>query len=693
MSGKIYGKVMDRGGLMGVIVNALVSLHSVPEEKVVRSAARNRSQETLISTTRTDERGSYEFCDVIPGEYVVSTTAFRSAWTLATAEHPIVQRTSSPIHVDDDTHSVSLHLSICLSIDFLSDSGTQQPGPTHAVAGRRLVVQAAWGSSPAPKHCEFVANPDGTVVRTGKPDEAEITFYSPGPKTIELRVRDDGDSTPVPAEVGVGGGDSSSGNSGRYTGTYLSASMPTYASEPDRQMIGGNIGVRLERSSVNPTRDQALWIAIRNRTHAIGFTRYSRFINRVLQSEELESFGHPVLAAKLKEQRTHLYGVRAYEILKLATEAFLLLECVVRISDGRDHRLYDPESEAARVGEPITLEYAKEKLRHYLGPRDQLPYITRCIEAAFPEWLDGSVGRDRVITGGINEPCLIELIWSYWQEEGMLAQSMNAITRRFQNVRAPGERDALAHLELDSLREMNNVIWGFIQDEPNRLSVKRRAHEYEHQYGLTLFGKAIGRVRPADSRSKFLEAFHNLLHLSMIFFKEDNDTTVIADGYPLLNALKDTHEILAQGFHNQAGSMPWTARAEMMLQQYILSRPELREFLQSRPMVPYKEPWMPQVDTMKTLQGWTDVTITHFRDLAQYGEMVVLAVRFGDWIAINDEDAAKNWARYWKPELYGYVNAYRAATKVDLANSEVVDATVPAVLLQKRLEIQQQRMR
>ena len=92
---------------------------------------------------------------------------------------------------------------------------------------------------------------------------------------------------------------------------------------------------------------------------------------------------------------------------------------------------------------------------------------------------------------------------------------MNAISRRFQNVRGPGERDPLAHLEIDPLRPLNNLLWGYIQDEQNRLTVKRRAYEYDHHYGLTLYGKAVPPLRPADSRSKFLEAFHNLLHRTL----------------------------------------------------------------------------------------------------------------------------------------------------------------------------------
>jgi len=201
----------------------------------------------------------------------------------------------------------------------------------------------------------------------------------------------------------------------------------------------------------------------------------------------------------------------------------------------------------------------------------------------------------------------------------------------------------------------------------------------------------VPTLRPADSRSKFVEAFHNLLHMTSVFYKEDNDTTVIADGFPLLNALKEVHLLLAQGAHNQFGDLPWTARAEMLMQQWLLARPEMREFLQSRPMVPYKEAWMGQVDTMKSLQGWSDVTVTHFHDLATFGEQILLSIRYGDWIDLNDENHAKNWARYWRPEIQSYIHAYRTVTGIDLSNPDTVDYTMPAVHLQKRLALQRAR--
>jgi len=237
------------------------------------------------------------------------------------------------------------------------------------------------------------------------------------------------------------------------------------------------------------------------------------------------------------------------------------------------------------------------------------------------------------------------------------------------------------------LRPLNNFMWGMSRDL-NLLSVRRRAYEYMHQYGLALYGKATASMHPADNRSKFLEAFHNLLYLCSVFFKEDNDTTVIADGYPLLSALKEVHLVLAQGAHNQFGDLPWTARAETLVMQWILAQPETRDFLQSRAMVPYAEAWMPQVDTMKILQGWSDVTVTNFRDLAEFGERIVLSIRFGNWIAYVAEDHAKNWARFFRADIQAYLHAYRAITGVDLTNPDTVDSTLPAVHLQRRLSLQ-----
>jgi hypothetical protein len=487
------------------------------------------------------------------------------------------------------------------------------------------------------------------------------------------------------------------------------------------QPISGQIGVTLQRTEVPPTNDLALWVAIRNHGKLISFggiskgavgSGYQGFIDRVLCTgtppidprdiKLPEACGQPpnvgALTTQSQQYPNPLFGMTAYELLKTATEVFLLLYCgvVIRNKDVLGstnvlgNAIFSNDEELARLGLTNNTDFVS-LLATYLGT-NRLPYIQRIVQTAFPdEVLIDSVFCTGLLRSKVDCPCLIELIWSYWHEEGMLAQTLNAISRRFQNVRGPGGRDPLAHLEIDPLRPLNSLLWGYIQDERNRLTVKRRAYEYDHHYGLTLYGKAVPPLRPADSRSKFLEAFHNLLHRCSIFYQEDNDTTVIADGFPLLNALKEVHLLLAQGAHNQFGDLPWTARVEMLTQQWLVARPEIRDFLQSRAMVPYTEAWMPQVDTMKTLQGWSDVTVTHFRDLAVYGEQIVLSVRYGDWIDVTDENPAKNWARYWRPEIQGYIHAYRAATGVDLTSREAVDHAMPAVHLQKRLAMQRAR--
>ena len=276
----------------------------------------------------------------------------------------------------------------------------------------------------------------------------------------------------------------------------------------------------------------------------------------------------------------------------------------------------------------------------------------------------------------------------------MLVQTMNVITRRFQNMRGPQANDPLANLEIDPLRPLNNLIWGWVQDEQHRLSVVRRNYEYDHHYGLRLAGKAVDNARTADSRSKFLEAFHALLSTLAAFYKRDDDTTMVADGFPVLNALKEAHLILSQGAHNQFGDLPTTARIEMLMEQWILARPEFREFIPTRIMVAYPEPWMDRVDAMKKLQGWTDTSVLHFRNLAIFGEQIMLGVRYGNWNSIFEPVNAVNWARYWRPQVQGYLHAYRSVTGVDLSvdiTNARIDATMPSAHLVKRLAEQRQR--
>ena len=473
-------------------------------------------------------------------------------------------------------------------------------------------------------------------------------------------------------------------------------------------IIQVNLRPRIPAGSADEL-DLAFWQTIRNRTDAISFAPYQDFIDRVMcPPDEVQEYedDSPLHSSKPQRDRllrqreltiSELHGVDAYNLLRAATETFLVLNAGVfarprldPISGREGRKDVNVPGEVYRVGDPPTFEELQARLDNYLGfGRGRLPYLDRIVRSLD---LNLSSYSNCVVFDGFRSPLLLELIWSYWHEEGMLVQTINAINMRFQNRRGASERDPLANLETDPLRPLNNLLWGYLQDETGRLSVQRRAYEYAHEYGLTLYGKAVQEMRIADNRTKFIEAFHNLLYITAMFYKQADDTTVNADPFPLLNALREVHLILAEGAHNQFGDLPWTARVEMLVQQWLLARPETTEFLRGRYLVPYEESWMGAVETMKTLQGWSDTSISHFHRLARFGEQLLLSIRYTDWSDLNQiAENARTWALYWRPEIQSYIHSYRAATGVDLA-AEAASNQPAELRYQRPSELLRQRM-
>ena len=367
----------------------------------------------------------------------------------------------------------------------------------------------------------------------------------------------------------------------------------------------------------------------------------------------------------------------AYSFLKSATNYFL--EEYFRVTDGElevselnNINVEDVDNERNRTKRNQIANYKDREFGYFEDILEKLPEYKENqkrkkqaqIQCEFPDFIENI--------------SLLELLWSYWHEESGLVQTMNAISLRFQNVRgAYGSNDPLANLNIDPIRPLNNLLWGYIEDERNRLSMARRNLEYQYEYGISLVGTAVPQMNVAESRSQFIPAFHNLLKVTNEFYQQANFTTVIPDGFPILNHLREVHLLLAEGAHNSFRDLPWTARAEMLMQQWILARPEMREFLGGRIMVPYEEPWMDRVDSMKNLQGWTPVNVSHFHTLGDFGEKLLLSIRYGNWNS-NSVGAlnAANWAHYWRTEVQRYIHAYKACTGVDLA-SDVSDARLP----------------
>jgi hypothetical protein len=110
-------------------------------------------------------------------------------------------------------------------------------------------------------------------------------------------------------------------------------------------------------------------------------------------------------------------------------------------------------------------------------------------------------------------PCA-ELIFCYWLEEGMLVQTLNHIVARFQNRRV-STGDPLARFDVSPLVPLRSLLWTWVENELRRLTVRRRAAEYQYEYGLALVGRAVPTAdNIVERRSGFLAAFHTTLHLA-----------------------------------------------------------------------------------------------------------------------------------------------------------------------------------
>lgn len=610
--------------------------------------------EPVIGRHRTNAAGLFDFeADCEEGRHVIRCQAFGKF-----AEHRFIVEPGCTL---DEVH-LDLELRFRLTLhNYASQEETLVPA-VHGHVGKRLLVRAESGVDSEIESYQWRELRNGHITQLGR--EAEVVFGEPGGAVIEATIVE---------------------RQARYEPTARARAVLEFpVSEPDVRQIGGHISVTLDRSPTQPTLDQALWTAILERTHAISFRRYHEFLHRVYERDEHNNLRD---AARSVGRRTELGSVGPYNVLKYVTEAFLLTHCGVYIDHRRHGHPHDHPDDAWQHG--YSREDMERRLREYLGdppgPLLQLPYLRRVIDAAFPNFERDAREDNRLFFAGIEHPLMIELFHEYWLEQGMMMQTIESVSQRFQNNRSIGDRDALANFQIDPLRPLNTVLYAWDRAKPDRLTVQQRALEYLYGYGMPLSTRGVSRIRPAEVRSNFLNAFHNLLYRVTVFYKEDAETIRISDGFPTLTALKEVHLVLSQGAHNSFFGTTFQARAETLMMQFMLARPEMRDFLQSRPMVTYEAAWMPQVDAMKTLQGWDDLSITYYNDLAVYGEQLLLSIRFGDWAVVDHEDSAKHWARTFKRVVLGFVNAYRAVTGLDLTNQNAIDATIPAPYAQQRL--------
>jgi hypothetical protein len=697
--GSLTVTVSDAEGERGVLSGAFVSVQldaglaqPPPPELApasnppIGAAFKAQDEARPRITLRTDKHGQVTFTDLDPARYAV------------TLEHYVNDKGGATTTVDVGAGCAD---SVCFALPLSANVEATYPGEFPRV-GDRARVKVTFcndGMSALTDHVSLLLPPGATPI-----DKDKFAFRLPirvaGPQQVTMALQFA--RLPQSATFATGGLASATGE---QKATYA-LKLDMDADERESTPIDGTLSVSMKRSETEPTADLRLWGAIRTSTEALSFDNYLRFMDGLFcgsggrrQPDAQNSSRRPGSTAfntLLQKRFLPFTDTDAYRVMKAATEAFVMVNCAV-VTDGRDMDSEMDVTAADYLGRRDLPKLIGTELPYLeeVDGRRLLPYLAiirrKLPDVPFNEELCGTSAEADLCNGFVQEklrnPCLLELIWSYWHEEGLQVQTMNAITRRFQNLRGVTQPDPLANMEVNPLRPLNSLLWGYIQDEQHRLTVARRNGEYSHHYGLALEGRAVRGFRPADTRSRFIEAFHHLLRLCTVFYKRDDNTNIKADAFGVLNALKEVHLVLSQGAHCQFGDLPPTARIEMLMQQWLLSRPEFREFLPTRVMVAYPEPWMDRVDAMKKLQGWTDTSVMVFHNLAVFGEQLLLAIRYGNWGVVYEPTQAFNFARYWRPQVQGYIHAYRAATGVELGAETVdsgVDATLPSTLLQRR---------
>ena len=302
--------------------------------------------------------------------------------------------------------------------------------------------------------------------------------------------------------------------------------------------------VTMNRAAVPPTPDQALWVVIRNSAEALSFENYAEFIEPIMcgpksASAQLTKRAQKEFKRINRSVQLTFPDAEPYRLLKVATEVFMMANCGVVIGGGAKpggkgnvlgEEDYATILENAQFGPLGTFRRSaeEEQLRLLRSPTAtpsiqsqwQHAYLQKLTTAGTtPEiiktipYLNDIVALELgdvpilqkdaygarecygILQRKLTRLCLLELIWNDWPRRACCVQTTNAMSWRFQNRRGPQDRDPLAMVEIDPLRGLNNLLWGWVQDEEHRLTIPRRAYEYDHEYGLKLIGKAVPPIQ------------------------------------------------------------------------------------------------------------------------------------------------------------------------------------------------------
>lgn len=226
--------------------------------------------------------------------------------------------------------------------------------------------------------------------------------------------------------------------------------------------------IQLARSAHPITPEVALWVAIRNSCRQLDFRVYKNFIDDVMTigSMRRKDLGaakptdvHDLNAddRTLNEYRTVIgndalridangdaqYALLPfsnsdrYALLKAATEVFVMAKCGVDLNVTDFQHIINRVSRDVEVAgngidfSQITPALWKGYLDHVDLPGNNiLPYYGLILDKLKDVQIDPVAGQREMTAGAyrilrqkLTNPTFLELIWSYWHEEGMLMQT------------------------------------------------------------------------------------------------------------------------------------------------------------------------------------------------------------------------------------------------------------------------------
>ena len=242
---------------------------------------------------------------------------------------------------------LTLDLQFGLGLSSYGEGG-EQPPASRAIVGQPLIVTFSALDRSALAPIQWMPPHHAQVIKSDY--ELEMMFEHAGTAFVEATaLESDKPTNQSPA---------------RQSRAEVHLSSAFIVSAAPVQTVRGNLGVTLHRGASEPTLDEALFYLVRNRTHAISFDRYRRFMNRILLWEENQRLPEP-LERRLRDLGAHLYGTGPYQVLKLATEIFLLMECGVPL--GRHHRHHQHHEFGTSAEDALTISGASDS--HELAER------------------------------------------------------------------------------------------------------------------------------------------------------------------------------------------------------------------------------------------------------------------------------------------------------------------------------------